>query len=162
MTSFKTGREISDADRKKFETVFHQSDLGRKGYLSREDLKVAVVMLFGYKPSKSETDMLMESGFYKDWPGVPLNQFTSLMGWKMSAEDPYEKMRQIFSAFDFHSCQQQQVPFNLRLNSLRRMRCLTVSSAPSPPSSSSMGTRWKLKRAEVHHSHSLPKQQLVQ
>ncbi|XP_055028108.2 EF-hand calcium-binding domain-containing protein 11 isoform X4 [Misgurnus anguillicaudatus] len=102
MTSFKTGREISDADRKKFETVFHQSDLGRKGYLSREDLKVAVVMLFGYKPSKSETDMLMESGFYKDWPGVPLNQFTSLMGWKMSAEDPYEKMRQIFSAFDFH------------------------------------------------------------
>nr|XP_055028112.1 EF-hand calcium-binding domain-containing protein 11-like isoform X8 [Misgurnus anguillicaudatus] len=69
MASFKTGREISDADRKKFETVFHQSDLGRKGYLSREDLKVAVVMLFGYKPSKSETDMLMESGSYKDWPG---------------------------------------------------------------------------------------------
>nr|XP_055028728.1 EF-hand calcium-binding domain-containing protein 11 isoform X1 [Misgurnus anguillicaudatus] len=102
MASFKTGREISDADRKKFETVFHQSDLGRKGYLSREDLKVAVVMLFGYKPSKSETDMLMESGSYKDWPGVPLNQFTSLMGRKMSAEDPYEKMRQIFSAFDVH------------------------------------------------------------
>ncbi|XP_065101225.2 EF-hand calcium-binding domain-containing protein 11 isoform X2 [Paramisgurnus dabryanus] len=102
MTSFKTEREISDADRKKIETVFHQSDLGRKGYLSREDFKVAVVMLFGYKPSKSETDMLMESGSYKEWPGVPLNQFTSLMGRKMSAEDPYEKMRQIFSAFDVH------------------------------------------------------------
>ena len=32
--------------------VFHQCDEGKKGYLTREDIKVAVVSLFGYKPSK--------------------------------------------------------------------------------------------------------------
>ncbi|XP_057199945.1 EF-hand calcium-binding domain-containing protein 11 isoform X4 [Triplophysa rosa] len=109
MTYFRSERENNDADKKKIELVFHQSDVGRKGYLSREDLKIAVVMLFGYKPSKvntkdanSETDLLMESGSVKDCPGVPLHQFTTLTGRKMSSEDPYEKMRQIFSAFDVH------------------------------------------------------------
>uniref|UniRef100_A0A8C1WAG3 EF-hand calcium binding domain 11 n=1 Tax=Cyprinus carpio TaxID=7962 RepID=A0A8C1WAG3_CYPCA len=97
--------------------VFHQCDMGKKGYLSREDLKIAVVMLFGYKPSKSETNILMENGA-ADCPGIqckththlarlsatgiPLERFVSLMGRKMSAEDPYEKTRQIFSAFDVH------------------------------------------------------------
>ncbi|CAJ0944358.1 unnamed protein product [Ranitomeya imitator] len=33
-------------------SVFKACDEGKKGYLSREDLKVAVVMMFGYKPSK--------------------------------------------------------------------------------------------------------------
>lgn len=32
--------------------VFKVCDEDNKGYLSREDFKVAVVMLFGYKPSK--------------------------------------------------------------------------------------------------------------
>ncbi|KAL1257663.1 hypothetical protein QQF64_010907, partial [Cirrhinus molitorella] len=147
--NFRSEREINNAERSKFELVFHQCDVGKKGFLSREDIKIAVVMLFGYKPSKSETDILMENGTIKDCPGVPLERFVSLMGRKMSGGDPYEKTRQIFTAFDVHYCQQRQVLSYLRLNSLRWMRCLTVSSAPSPPSSSSMGTRWKLKRAEV-------------
>ncbi|XP_016131789.1 EF-hand calcium-binding domain-containing protein 11 isoform X1 [Sinocyclocheilus grahami] len=100
--SFKIEREISNAERKKIELVFHQCDVGQKGYLSREDLKIAVVMLFGYKPSKSETNVLMENGTIKDRPGVLLERFASLMGRKMSAEDPYEKTRQIFRAFDVH------------------------------------------------------------
>ncbi|XP_058605561.1 EF-hand calcium-binding domain-containing protein 11 isoform X2 [Onychostoma macrolepis] len=98
--SFRSEREINNAERKKMELVFLQCDVDKKGYLSREDLKIAVVMLFGYKPSKSETNILMENG--TDCPGVPLEQFVSLMGRKMSAEDPYEKTRQIFSAFDVH------------------------------------------------------------
>ena len=32
--------------------TFYQSDLGQKGYLSRQDVKAAVIALFGYKPSK--------------------------------------------------------------------------------------------------------------
>lgn len=32
--------------------VFHANDEGRKGYLSRNDLKVALVELFGFEPSK--------------------------------------------------------------------------------------------------------------
>ncbi|KAK9959525.1 hypothetical protein ABG768_009647 [Culter alburnus] len=100
--SFRNERQINDAERKKIELVFHQCDVGQKSYLSREDLKIAVVMLFGYKPSKSETNILMGNGTIKDCPGVPLEQFVTLMARKMSAEDPYEKTRQIFTAFDVH------------------------------------------------------------
>lgn len=32
--------------------VFQLCDVDKKGYLSGEDMKLAVVMLFGYKPSK--------------------------------------------------------------------------------------------------------------
>ncbi|XP_029543375.2 EF-hand calcium-binding domain-containing protein 11 isoform X3 [Oncorhynchus nerka] len=46
-------REITDIDKKKFETVYELCDTDKKGYLNREDLKMAVVMLFGYKPSKT-------------------------------------------------------------------------------------------------------------
>ncbi|XP_051503074.1 EF-hand calcium-binding domain-containing protein 11 isoform X3 [Myxocyprinus asiaticus] len=101
-TILRNEREINDVKREKMEAVFHQCDVGKKGYLSREDLKIAVIMLFGYKPSKSETNILMENGSSRDSSGVPLEQFMSLMVRKMSAEDPYEKTRQIFSAFDVH------------------------------------------------------------
>ncbi|XP_062863336.1 EF-hand calcium-binding domain-containing protein 11 [Trichomycterus rosablanca] len=99
---YKSNREMTDGDRKKFVSVFEQCDVENKGYLSREDLKIAVVMLFGYKPSKSETSMMMETGTVPDSPGVSVEQFVSLMGRKLSAEDSYEKTRQIFSAFDVH------------------------------------------------------------
>jgi len=32
--------------------TFHQSDLGQKGYLSRQDAKAATLALLGYKPLK--------------------------------------------------------------------------------------------------------------
>ncbi|XP_026782010.3 EF-hand calcium-binding domain-containing protein 11 isoform X1 [Pangasianodon hypophthalmus] len=108
----KEDRKMTAADRKRFVSVFDQCDVENKDYLCREDLKVAVVMLFGYKPSKSETSMMMEAGAVPNCPGmmsrscqitgVPLEQFVSLMGRKLSAGDPYEKTRQIFSAFDLH------------------------------------------------------------
>ncbi|XP_049319824.1 EF-hand calcium-binding domain-containing protein 11 isoform X1 [Astyanax mexicanus] len=97
------GREIlTKTERKRFIWVFEQCDVEKKGYLSREDLKIAVVMLFGYKPSKSETSMMIQAGAVPDCPGVPLERFVSLMGRKLSAEDPYEKTRHVFSAFDVH------------------------------------------------------------
>ncbi|XP_047677416.1 EF-hand calcium-binding domain-containing protein 11 isoform X7 [Tachysurus fulvidraco] len=106
-------RKVTAGDRKRFVSVFKQCDVEKKGYLSREDLKVAVVMLFGYKPSKSETSMMMEAGVEPNCPGmmmsrsclitgVPLEHFVSLMRRKLPAGDPYEKTRQLFSAFDLH------------------------------------------------------------
>ncbi|XP_058605563.1 EF-hand calcium-binding domain-containing protein 11 isoform X4 [Onychostoma macrolepis] len=77
--SFRSEREINNAERKKMELVFLQCDVDKKGYLSREDLKIAVVMLFGYKPSKSETNILMENG--TDCPGrgfLKLDDFKSV------------------------------------------------------------------------------------
>uniref|UniRef100_A0A3P8YPD2 EF-hand domain-containing protein n=1 Tax=Esox lucius TaxID=8010 RepID=A0A3P8YPD2_ESOLU len=103
LTQFgRTNREISDIDKKKFKLVFELCDIDKKGFLNREDLKIAVVMLFGYKPSKSETDMLMDQAQETDSPGVSVEMFVSLMGRKLSSEDQYLKTRQIFNAFDVH------------------------------------------------------------
>ncbi|XP_050809311.1 EF-hand calcium-binding domain-containing protein 11 isoform X2 [Gopherus flavomarginatus] len=46
------------AGRERYVRVFEACDEDKKGYLSREDFKVAVVMLFGYKPSK-ELDTIL-------------------------------------------------------------------------------------------------------
>ncbi|XP_074887106.1 EF-hand calcium-binding domain-containing protein 11 [Buteo buteo] len=42
-------------------SIFEARDEDNKGYLRREDFKVAVVMSFGYKPSKVEVDSVMSS-----------------------------------------------------------------------------------------------------
>ncbi|XP_068942084.1 EF-hand calcium-binding domain-containing protein 11 isoform X8 [Petaurus breviceps papuanus] len=55
------GREVRPSDRRKWVKVFEACDEDKKGYLSREDFKVAVVMLFGYKPTKIEADSVMTS-----------------------------------------------------------------------------------------------------
>ncbi|XP_015205917.2 EF-hand calcium-binding domain-containing protein 11 isoform X1 [Lepisosteus oculatus] len=107
MFSYKTslGRQepkISETDIKKFTSVFQQCDESKKGYLDREDLKIAIVMIFGYKPSKSETDLLLHPVLQANLPGVPLDHFINLMGRKLSVQDPFEKTRQIFTAFDVH------------------------------------------------------------
>lgn len=39
--------------------TFHNADEGKKGFLTNEDLKVAFVSLFGYKPSRNEVEQLM-------------------------------------------------------------------------------------------------------
>lgn len=96
-------RRVTDSEKSRCAAVFRECDSGQSGYLSREDLKVAVVSMFGYKPSKMETDMLMTSVPEDNHlPGLPLDQFTSLMCSKLAAMDPYEESRQIFSAFDVH------------------------------------------------------------
>ncbi|XP_071485600.1 EF-hand calcium-binding domain-containing protein 11-like [Diadema antillarum] len=79
------------------ETVYHESDVDSKGWLSREDLKVAVVRLFGYKPSKFEVDDLMKD---VQEPGMTKTEFISTMRCKLKAQDMDEHIRQIFLAFD--------------------------------------------------------------
>ncbi|XP_048084827.1 EF-hand calcium-binding domain-containing protein 11 isoform X1 [Alosa alosa] len=96
----KSNRKITDVDTKRFVEGFQLCDVDKKGYLSREDMKMAVVMLFGYKPSKSETNLLMTNYTSTNLPGVPLEPFVTLMGRKLSVEDHFEKTRRIFNAFD--------------------------------------------------------------
>ncbi|GCC38101.1 hypothetical protein chiPu_0016612 [Chiloscyllium punctatum] len=62
-------RIVTDMEKCHFVTVFRECDLGQKGYLSREDLKVAVVAAFGYKPSKLEIDMMMAGAVENNLPG---------------------------------------------------------------------------------------------
>uniref|UniRef100_A0A8C0GBX5 EF-hand calcium binding domain 11 n=1 Tax=Chelonoidis abingdonii TaxID=106734 RepID=A0A8C0GBX5_CHEAB len=70
--------------------VFEACDEDKKGYLSREDFKVAVVMLFGYKPSKANALV---------WHQRP-NASTRNWITKKAAQLHHSEIRQIFTAFD--------------------------------------------------------------
>uniref|UniRef100_A0A8D0H4P2 EF-hand calcium binding domain 11 n=1 Tax=Sphenodon punctatus TaxID=8508 RepID=A0A8D0H4P2_SPHPU len=74
-------------------------DEDNKGYLSREDFKVAVVILFGYKPSKVEVDSVMASAQPNN-SGISIEMFLNLMNTKKAAQLYHSEMRQIFTAFD--------------------------------------------------------------
>ena len=109
--------------------TFHNADEGGKGFLTSEDLKVAFVSLFGYKPSKNEVEQLLVksqtqtavslvSGWLPsnqplaekpkgsgteripDHKGMSLEHFTEIAKNKILAEDSDDEIRQMFVAFD--------------------------------------------------------------
>lgn len=87
--------------------AFDIADTNGKGYLIRKDYKIAVTALLGYKPSKYETDRLLnEHGtdqLLNDGStvkGMPSETFKSLMLPKMYQRDNDEMIRQIFLALD--------------------------------------------------------------
>ncbi|XP_033104049.1 EF-hand calcium-binding domain-containing protein 11-like isoform X2 [Anneissia japonica] len=75
--------------------VFFESDNNQKGFLDREDLKVAVLSLLGYKPSKIEVDEILGSK-----EGITLQCFMDAMLPKLAAEDEDDQIRQVFMSFD--------------------------------------------------------------
>ncbi|XP_053111687.1 EF-hand calcium-binding domain-containing protein 11 isoform X4 [Hemicordylus capensis] len=93
------GREGDEHRRKRWVKVFKECDEGSKGYLNREDYKVAVVMLFGYKPSKVEVDSVMAS-VMQNQSAVSLEEFLNLMSSKKAAHLYHSEVRQLFTAFD--------------------------------------------------------------
>nr|KAF6499870.1 EF-hand calcium binding domain 11 [Molossus molossus] len=93
--------EASPSEHKKWVEVFKACDEDNKGYLSREDFKVAVVMLFGYKPSKIEADAVMSS-VNPSTSGIALEEFLSIVRRKKEAQLYWNEMRHIFTAFDRH------------------------------------------------------------
>ncbi|XP_021035101.1 EF-hand calcium-binding domain-containing protein 11 isoform X1 [Mus caroli] len=93
--------EANASERRKWVKVFKACDEHNKGYLSREDFKVAIVMLFGYKPSKIEADAVMSS-VNPNTSGVSLEGFLSAVKRKKEARLYRNEIRQIFTAFDVH------------------------------------------------------------
>nr|XP_020014515.1 EF-hand calcium-binding domain-containing protein 11 [Castor canadensis] len=93
--------EASPSENKKWVEVFKTCDDGNKGYLSREDFKVAVVMLFGYKPSKIEADSVMSS-INPNTSGILLEEFLNIVRKKKEAQVYRNEIRHIFTAFDVH------------------------------------------------------------
>uniref|UniRef100_A0A8I3NY15 EF-hand calcium-binding domain-containing protein 11 n=2 Tax=Canis lupus familiaris TaxID=9615 RepID=A0A8I3NY15_CANLF len=81
--------------------VFKACDEDNKGYLSREDFKVAIVMLFGYKPSKIEADSMMSS-VNPNTSGILLEEFLSIVRKKKEVQLHRNEIRHIFTAFDRH------------------------------------------------------------
>ncbi|XP_021512336.2 EF-hand calcium-binding domain-containing protein 11 isoform X3 [Meriones unguiculatus] len=81
--------------------VFKACDEDNKGYLSREDFKVAIVMLFGYKPSKIEADSMISS-VNPNTSGISLEGFLNVVKRKKEAQLYRNEIRHIFTAFDVH------------------------------------------------------------
>ncbi|XP_052639681.1 EF-hand calcium-binding domain-containing protein 11 [Harpia harpyja] len=80
--------------------IFEACDEDNKGYLSREDFKVAVVMLFGYKPSKVEVDSVMSSVRPRNSSNTLLfEKFLNLMSAMKAAQLYSNETRKMFSAF---------------------------------------------------------------
>ncbi|XP_042799989.1 EF-hand calcium-binding domain-containing protein 11 isoform X2 [Panthera tigris] len=93
--------EASPSEHKKWVKVFKACDEDNKGYLSREDFKVAVVMLFGYKPTKIEADSVMSS-VNPNTSGLSLEEFLSIVRKKKEVQLHRNEIRHIFTAFDRH------------------------------------------------------------
>ncbi|XP_022361252.1 EF-hand calcium-binding domain-containing protein 11 isoform X1 [Enhydra lutris kenyoni] len=93
--------EASPSEHKKWVKVFKACDEDNKGFLSREDFKVAVLMLFGYKPSKIEADFAMSS-VNPHASGILLEEFLSIVRKKKEVRLHWNEIRHIFTAFDRH------------------------------------------------------------
>lgn len=123
----KSLRHITEDRLSQIVQTFHDADEEGKGFLSSEDLKVAFVSLFGYKPSKNEAAQLMGKtqtavsrvntlspgdqplatkpkafGGEKtsDHNHMSLEHFTEIAKKKILAEDNNDEIRQMFIAFD--------------------------------------------------------------
>nr|CAB3241148.1 EF-hand calcium-binding domain-containing protein 11-like [Phallusia mammillata] len=87
------------------EKVFRMCDETQKGFLSREDLKVAVLYLFGYKPSKHEVSQLLKTEHSSlQTPGMTVKSFQQIMARKLQALDDEQDIREKFQMFDIR-CQ---------------------------------------------------------
>lgn len=75
--------------------AFKFADEGEKGYLSREDYKVAVIALLGYKPSRTEVDALWRRG-----QGLTADKFTQVMLPRLRGRERGQVVRDVFLAFD--------------------------------------------------------------
>ena len=112
----KSSGQITDEKMCQIAETFHNADEEKKGFLTKEDLKVAFVSLFGYKPSKSEVQQLMakyqtqessvggllpgNQALAKTKVGMTLEHFTEIAKIKILAEDTDDEIRQMFIAFD--------------------------------------------------------------
>ncbi|CAM9597801.1 unnamed protein product [Ectocarpus sp. 12 AP-2014] len=73
-----------------------------KNYLDKDDLKVAVTALLGFRPSKFDVQQMLALATAEDpqCPGMSRDVFVESMGRRLALIDPTEELRQIFKAFD--------------------------------------------------------------
>ncbi|XP_069116140.1 EF-hand calcium-binding domain-containing protein 11-like [Argopecten irradians] len=91
-------KDLTKEEKRLLSSVFYEVDVGGKGFLNREDLKIAVTEIFGYKPSTMEADHLMQS--FGDRTGLTLPNFLAAMTEKISKADQDGEIRHTFMAFD--------------------------------------------------------------
>ncbi|GAB1601393.1 EF-hand calcium-binding domain-containing protein 11-like isoform X1 [Argonauta hians] len=96
-------RTLQQEDINLLRNVFKEFDAGSKGYLTREDVKMCTLSLLGYKPSKYETDRIMQTcrGKSNQEKGLNVDSFIEAMTPKMATRDENEEIRLTFMAFDY-------------------------------------------------------------
>ncbi|XP_078001078.1 EF-hand calcium-binding domain-containing protein 11-like [Glandiceps talaboti] len=94
-------RNITADDKKTISDIFYECDEEHKGYLKREDIKVATVSLLGYKPTKYEVDEMLKNADTIDGQQcMKLDHFMTIMCSKLSVVDKDDEIRQTFMVFD--------------------------------------------------------------
>lgn len=84
--------------------AFQNADRESKGFLTREDYKVAVIEVLGYKPSRYELDSVWRAyaGCHGNEEGLSKDAFVSIMTKRLEQKDVDEMIRQVFVSFDVH------------------------------------------------------------
>ena len=87
------------------ERVFHRHKSVKNEYLNSEDLKLAMLFLFGYKPSNTEIAQIMKTTENTNRYGnLSLIEFKRIMTARMQQESYAQDIRNLFQAFDIR-CQ---------------------------------------------------------
>eukprot|EP01105_Mastigella_eilhardi_P018701 TRINITY_DN434_c0_g1_i1.p1 TRINITY_DN434_c0_g1~~TRINITY_DN434_c0_g1_i1.p1 ORF type:complete len:170 (-),score=37.69 TRINITY_DN434_c0_g1_i1:149-619(-) len=81
--------------------AFTACDSGDKGWLAREDLRMAMTSLLGYRPSKTELHALVPDGVRGN-SGIDSAVFLQIMAPKLAARDVDDDIRQKFMLLDSH------------------------------------------------------------
>ncbi|KAJ3191106.1 EF-hand calcium-binding domain-containing protein 11 [Irineochytrium annulatum] len=82
--------------------VFRRSDRASKGYLTQDDLRVAIVGLLGYKPSDFELQQISRKTNL-DRRELNLQAFETLMLPRLRLQEPDERIRGMFLTLDSQS-----------------------------------------------------------
>jgi len=82
------------------ESVFHMCDEEQKGYLTSEDLKVAFLYIFGYKPSKQEVKQMMTFQENFDHRHMDIVCFQRTIKQMATSSSVDQDIRQLFQLFD--------------------------------------------------------------
>ncbi|XP_076463775.1 EF-hand calcium-binding domain-containing protein 11-like [Babylonia areolata] len=98
-------RNLTKSEHNLLRKIFAEADEGGKDFLTRADLKIAVISMLGYKPSKYEANQILEKYGHTLEDGTSvlnLGQFIEAMTPKLIIRDEDDEIRQTFMAFDTH------------------------------------------------------------
>lgn len=82
----------------RLEQIFRAKDVGSKGFLTIREFKLAVIVVFGYKPSSGEARRLVDPASGLD--GISLDAFLTHCLRTQEKEDSSLEARRVFNALD--------------------------------------------------------------
>ena len=104
----KQQRDLHDVDIKIIKRAFDLADNDKNGYLNREQLKIAHIVVFGCKPSKQEVEEIMDKygrttsnpSFSEDKRIVDFDKYKQKMMEKLRHTDSDDDVMETFQVLD--------------------------------------------------------------